>query len=117
MSTRTRKVSEQVKEIVAELVPGLKDPRVGFVTITDVRTTPDLRISEVFWTVLPDEAEVREQTTEGLASAMPVLRREVGRRLRLRAVPELHFTYDPVPEQGRRIDRLLDEAARAAEDQ
>lgn len=111
MSQRTRKVSESVKEIVAEEVLGLKDPRIGFVTVTDVRTSPDLKSSEVFWTVLPDDDEVRAATAAGLASAQSLLRRAVGQRLRLRHVPDLHFTHDPVPEQGRRIDRLLDEAA------
>jgi ribosome-binding factor A len=111
MSQRTRKVSESVKEIVAEEVLNLKDPRIGFLTVTDVRTSPDLKSSEVFWTVLPDVEEVRAATAAGLASAQSLLRRAVGQRLRLRHVPDLHFVHDPVPEQGRRIDRLLSEAA------
>lgn len=116
MSQRVRRVSESVKEIVAEVVLHLKDPRIGFLTVTDVRTSPDLKTSEVFWTVLPDDPQVREATAEGLASAQPLVRREVGRRLRLRNVPDLHFIHDPVPEQGRRIDRLLGEATRTTED-
>lgn len=121
---------ERIKEILAELVTTLKDPRVGFVTITDVRTTPDFGKATVFWTVLGSPADVpgadalddavvndaaaervaRERTAEGLASATPLLRREVGRRMRLRQVPVLEFVHDPVPAHGRRIEALLDEA-------
>jgi ribosome-binding factor A len=123
-------VPERIKEILAELVTTLKDPRVGFVTITDVRTTPDYGRATVFWTVLGSPADVpgadahgdavvddaaadqaaRERTAEGLASATPLLRRALGKRLRLRQVPVLEFVHDPVPAQGRRIEALLDEA-------
>jgi ribosome-binding factor A len=123
-------VPERIKEILAEAVRTLKDPRVGFVTITDVRTTPDFGKATVFWTVLgspedvpgrddTDDAVVdapeaeqaaRQRTAEGLASATPVLRRELGRRMRLRQVPVLEFVHDPVPAHGRRIEALLDEA-------
>jgi ribosome-binding factor A len=112
MSQRVRRVSEQVREVLAEELPGLKDPRIGFVTITDVRTTPDLRHAEVFYTSLPDDPEALAATAEGLASAQPLLRRELAARLQLRYVPDLHFTRDPVPEQGRRIDDLLAQARR-----
>lgn len=129
-SPRANRVPERIKEILAELVTTLKDPRVGFVTITDVRTTPDFGKATVFWTVLGSPADVpgadalddavvndaaaervaRERTAEGLASATPLLRREVGRRMRLRQVPVLEFVHDPVPAHGRRIEALLDEA-------
>jgi len=129
-SPRANRVPERIKEIIAELVTTLKDPRVGFVTITDVRTTPDFGRATVFWTVLASPADVpgadddddavvddaaaeqvaRERTTEGLASATPLLRRELGKRLRLRQVPVLEFVHDPVPAHGRRIEALLDEA-------
>src|SRR5687767_3393849 len=98
-SPRLRRVNEAVKEVVAENLRGLKDPRVGFVTITDVRTTTDFGQSEVFYTVLPDDDETRTATADGLRSAAPMLRHEVGARLRLRRTPDLHFTHDPVPEQ------------------
>lgn len=121
---------ERIKEIVAEVVTTLKDPRVGFVTITDVRTTPDHGKATVFWTVLGSPTDVpganhdddavvdddvaeqaaRERTAEGLASATPLLRRELGKRLRLRQVPVLEFVHDPVPAHGRRIEALIDEA-------
>lgn len=106
-SSRVRRVNEAVKEVLAELLLTLKDPRIGFVTITDVRTTTDLRSAEVFYTVLPDTEESRAETAEGLASAAPVLRRELGSRLRVRNVPDLHFVQDPVADQGRRIEALL----------
>ena len=107
MSQRLRRVNEAVKEIVAGMLPELKDPRIGFVTVTDVRTTHDLREAEVFFTVLPDTEETRVATTEGLRSAAPLLRHELNAQLRLRRIPEIHFTHDPLPEQGRRIETLL----------
>lgn len=109
MSQRLRRVNESVKEILAGLLIDLKDPRIGFVTVTDVRTSPDLRHAEVFYTVLPDDETTREETAAGLASASSLLRREVGSRLRLKHVPGLDFTLDPVPAHGRRIERLLRE--------
>jgi ribosome-binding factor A len=115
-SQRVRRVNESVKEILAEALRALKDPRIGFVTITDVRTTTDLKHCEVFYTVLPDDEASRARTVEGLASAAPVLRRELGARLRTRNTPELTFTHDPVPEQGRRIERLLREDAERGTD-
>lgn len=117
MSQRVRRVNESVREILAEALPALKDPRIGFLTLTDVRTSPDLRHAEVFYTVLPDDDEALAATAEGLASAQPMLRRELAGRLRMRYVPDLSFTHDPVPERGRRIDRLIAEArAEATED-
>lgn len=104
-----RRVNESVKEVLATLLVDLKDPRIGFVTVTEVRTTPDLRRAEVFYTVLPDTEETRADTAEGLASAAPLLRRELGARLRMKSIPDLDFTLDPVPGQGRRIESLLRE--------
>ena len=114
MSQRLRKVNEAVKEIVAEMLPDLKDPRIGFVTVTDVRTTQDLREAEVFFTVLPDNEESRVATTAGLQSAAPLLRHELNAQLRMRRIPDLHFVHDPLPEHGRRIDTLLKDS-RASE--
>lgn len=109
MSQRLRRVNESVKEVLAGLLVDLKDPRIGFVTLTEVRTTPDLRQAKVFYTVLPDDEATRAETAEGLASATPLLRRELGARLRMKNVPDLHFTLDPVPEHGRHIESLLRE--------
>lgn len=118
-SPRANRVPERIKEILAELVGQLKDPRIGFVTITDVRTTADFGHATVYYTVLDtreavldDDAAQRERTAEGLASATALLRRELGGRLRLRQVPTLEFKHDPVPAQGRRIEQLINEARR-----
>ena len=117
MNQRLRRVNEAVREIVAEQVGGLKDPRIGFVTVTDVRTSTDLRRAEVFYTALPDDAASLAATAEGLSSARPLLRRELGARLRMRNVPDLHFTHDTVPEYGRHIEQLLRDARPPAEAQ
>lgn len=121
-SPRANRVPERIKEIIAELVSTLKDPRIGFVTITDVRTTPDFSKATVFYTVLPrsgaddpiggveGEEALQERTAEGLESATPLLRRELGSRMRLRKVPALEFVPDPLPAQGRRIEELINEA-------
>jgi ribosome-binding factor A len=115
-SPRMRRVNEEIKEILAEALPGMKDPRIGFVTLTDVRATTDLKQAEVFYTVLPDDEDTLTQTARGLASATPMLRRTLGARLRTRNTPDLHFTHDPVPARGRRIEALLDRLPPAAED-
>lgn len=118
-SPRANRVPERIKEILAEVATTLKDPRIGFLTITDVRTSSDFSHATVYYTVLPtsatrpgsaDAPDDAARTAEGLASATPLLRRELGRRLRLRQVPTLDFVADPIPEQGRRIDALIDEA-------
>jgi ribosome-binding factor A len=102
-----RRVNEAVKELLAEAIPDLKDPRVGFVTLTEVRTDADLRRAEVFFTVLPDDDDTLRQTRAGLASAAPLLRRQLGAQLRLKRIPELRFSHDPVPARGLRIAQLL----------
>ena len=107
MSQRLRRVNEAIREIVAEQVGDLKDPRIGFVTVTDVRTSSDLRHAEVFYTALPDDEASLSATAQGLSSAKPVVRRELGARLRTRNVPDLRFTHDTVPEHGRHIEQLL----------
>lgn len=115
MSQRNRRMAEAVKEILAERVGSLKDPRIGFVTITDVRMSGDLRAAEVFYTVLPDEEETRARTAEGLTSARPLLRRELGGQLQSRHVPDLDFLEDPLPAHGRRIEELLADGGEAEE--
>jgi ribosome-binding factor A len=115
VSNRVRKVNEQVREILAEVLLDVKDPRIGFVTLTDVRTTTDLKACEVFYTVLPDDEATRAATAEGLGSATPMLRRELGQRLRLRFVPDLDFQRDTVPEHGRHIEALLSQRAATEE--
>lgn len=116
MGARLARVNEQVKEVLGELLGELKDPRIGFVTITGVETTPDLSAAEVWFTVLDDDPEALASTEEGLASAAPMLRRELGARVRMRRTPQLVFRHDPAPGYGRHIERLLSEAAEPHED-
>jgi ribosome-binding factor A len=104
---RPHRVGEQLhKEISALLLKGLKDPRVGFVTITSVKVTSDMHLARVYYTVYGDEKE-RADTQKGLDSAVPYFRRELGRRLRIRYIPDLVFKFDTSLEYGNRIESLL----------
>ncbi|HKK00557.1 MAG TPA: 30S ribosome-binding factor RbfA [Desulfuromonadales bacterium] len=104
---RAHRVGEQIqKEISALLVRGLKDPRIGFVTITAVEVTPDLHLARVYFTAMGDEA-ARKNSELGLKHSVPFLRRELGRRLRMRYVPDLLFVFDSSLEYGNRIESLL----------
>ena len=97
-----------MREIISELIQRrVKDPRVGFVTITAVRVTPDLSKAHVYYTVL--DPEDRDGTQRGLDSAAPFLRSETGRQLRLKTIPQLMFHLDDAADKGARVDRLLDE--------
>jgi ribosome-binding factor A len=103
---RTDRVSEEFREILAEHIPKLKDPRVGFVTVTGVEVTPDLRRATVFYTVLGDEAQ-RKATRAGLRSARGHLRAVIGHEVRLKFLPELEFEEDADLARGERVDELL----------
>jgi ribosome-binding factor A len=110
MSTeRMRRVDEAMREVLGAAVSDLKDPRVGFVTVTDVKTSPDLRQARVFVSVLGDPAE-RSATLDGLASAHGVLQGRVARELRMKRTPTLEFVYDDTAERADRLTRLMDEA-------
>ena len=111
MGERLRRVDEAVKEVLSEGIGDLKDPRIGFVTVTGVRTSPDLRHARVFVSVLGSERN-REQSLAGLAAAHGVLQARVARELRLKRTPQLAFEYDPSVERGVRMTRLIDELAR-----
>lgn len=111
-SPDNRRLAARVKEVLASLLPSLKDPRIGFVTITDVQLRGDNEHARVFYTVLDDDPESRKRTAEGLDSAAPLLRRELGARLHVRRVPSLEFRLDPVPDRARSIDRLIADALR-----
>jgi ribosome-binding factor A len=110
MSDRMRRVNEAVREVVSEAVGELKDPRIGFVTVTGVETSPDLRHARVFVSVLGSEAK-RAKTLDGLAAAHGVLQARVARELRLKRTPQLAFEYDPTVERGVRMTQLIDELA------
>jgi ribosome-binding factor A len=105
---RPERVAEAFKEILAAEIPRLKDPRVGFVTVTAVSVTPDLRRARVFYTVMGDEA-ARRGTAAALRSARKHLRAAAGRQVRLKFLPELEFAQDEGLERAQRVDRILKE--------
>jgi len=110
---RQRKLADRIKVIVAEtLEKRIKDPRLGFVTITDVRVTPDLREGSVFYTVYGDE-EAQIGTATALESAKGVLRSEVGKQTGIKFTPTLAFYPDAVPDNARHVEELLRQAAEA----
>ena len=115
MSTHNRpdRVAQLIQQRLAEIFAagGMKDPRLGLVTITGAKISPDLRQARIYWTVHGD-AEVRKSTQQGLDASRGYLRRELG-ELSLRVVPNLTFTYDEAIDRGDRIDQLLREAKQA----
>ncbi len=108
--SRSSRVAEQIQRELAELIRlELKDPRVGLVTLTGVDLTPDYAHAKVFYTTLADGA-ARQEIEAGLRRASGFLRRELGRRIRIHTLPELHFVFDESVERGDRLSRLIDEA-------
>jgi ribosome-binding factor A len=106
---RMRRVNEAVREVLsARIAEGLKDPRIGFVTVTAVETSPDLRHARVFVSVLGGDPE-RASTLAGLASSHGVLQGQIARELRLKRTPTLEFVYDESIARGMRITKLLAE--------
>jgi ribosome-binding factor A len=110
MSGRMRRVNEAVKQVLSEAVPELKDPRIGFVTVTGVETTPDLRQAKVFVSVLGSD-RARERSLAGLVAAQGVLQGRIAKELGLKRTPQLAFEYDPAVERGVRMTQLIDELA------
>jgi ribosome-binding factor A len=107
MSRRTEQVAEAIKEDVSILIQReIKDPRLGFVTVTRVEVTPDLKLAKVFFSTIGDE-EVRKQSLKVLKGAAGFLRRELSHQLTLRYTPELYFYFDAALEQGEKIQRLM----------
>jgi ribosome-binding factor A len=105
-----RRVDESLRQVLSEALLELKDPRIGFVTVTGVDTSPDLRQARVYVSVLGSEQK-REATLEALAAAHGVLQACVARELRLKRTPQLTFEYDPSVERGVRMTKLIDELA------
>ena len=105
-SPRMRKVNELLKEIVADVVMDLKDPGLGFLTITDVDTSPDLRHAVVYYSVLGTDEEV-EATGAALKRAAPHIQSVTGGRIRMKYTPKMVFKIDPSISEGLKIDRLL----------
>lgn len=113
---RAGKVAERIQQIIARrLEKGLRDPRIGFVTITDVRVTGDLQQASIFYTVYGDEQE-QADTAAALKSATGMLRSEVGRQLGTRLTPTLEFIHDELPESAQQLNDLLAEARRRDEE-
>ena len=110
MTERLRRINEALKQVLSETVSELKDPRIGFVTVTGVETSRDLRHARVYISVLGSRRK-QEQTLDGLAAAHGVLQARVGSELRLKRTPQLAFEYDPSVERGVRMSRLIDELA------
>jgi ribosome-binding factor A len=108
---RARKLADRIKVVIAKrLEKGLRDPRLGFVTITDVRVTGDLQHASVFYTVYGTEQE-RSDSAAALKAATGMLRTEVGRNISVRLTPTLEFIADAIPENAAHIDELLRSAA------
>jgi ribosome-binding factor A len=108
---RMRRVDEAMREVLSDTIATeMQDPRVGFVTVTGVRTSPDLRHARVYVSVLGDD-EAREASLEGLRSAHGFLQGRVAQALRLKHTPTLAFHYDESVDRGMRISELLDEVA------
>lgn len=113
---RAGKVAERIQQIIARrLEKGLRDPRLGFVTITDVRVTGDLQHASVFYTVYGDEQE-QADSGAALRAATGMLRSEVGKQLGTRLTPTLEFIHDELPESAQHLTELLDEAKRRDEE-
>ena len=105
---RAQKVADRIKVVVAQLLEGkIKDPRLGFVTITDTRVTGDLQHASIFYTVLGDD-EQRESTAAALESARGVIRSAVGKELGVRVTPSIQFFPDALPENALALESLLE---------
>ncbi len=106
-----RRVNEAVREVLsARIAEGFNDPRIGFVTLTSVETSPDLRHARVFVSVLGSDAE-RADTLAGLASAHGLLQQSIARELRMKRTPTLEFVFDESIDRGMRISELLDDGS------
>jgi ribosome-binding factor A len=110
VADRMRRVNESVRQVLSEAVGDLKDPRIGFVTVTGVETSPDLRHARVFVSVLGPERK-QQLSLAGLEAAHGVLQGRLARELRLKRTPQLTFEYDPTVERGVRMTQLIDELA------
>ena len=109
---RMRRIDAAMKQVLSEAIPTLKDPRIGFVTVTTVETSRDLDHAKVWVSVLGDERQ-RQRSLDALAGAAGVLQGRVNRELKLRRTPHLEFVYDRAVEQGVRMTQLIDELAPA----
>jgi ribosome-binding factor A len=105
------RVADQIQRDLAEIIAyELKDPRVGMVTITEVQVTPDYAHAKVYFTTLPDSEEAVNNTLAGLRKAAGFIRGQLGRRLTIHTIPEIHFVHDVSPARGMALSKLIDEA-------
>jgi ribosome-binding factor A len=108
---RGLRVADQIQRDLAEIIAfELKDPRVGMVTITEVQITPDYAHAKVFFTMLNDNKEAIQNTVNGLSKASGFIRGQLGRRLTIHTLPELHFVHDTSTARGSELSKLIDEA-------
>ena len=107
MTERMRRVNEVMREVIGDGLGRLEDPRIGFVTVTSVEASPDLRSARVYVSVLGGEDE-RRATLAGLGSSHGILQARIAREMRLKRTPTLSFHYDDSPERAVRLSRLLD---------
>jgi ribosome-binding factor A len=108
---RGLRVADQIQRDLAEIIAfELKDPRVGMVTITEVQVTPDYAHAKVFFTMLSDDKEAIQNTVTGLSTAAGFIRAQLGRRLHIHTLPELHFVHDTSIARGAELSKLIDEA-------
>ncbi|PWF49165.1 30S ribosome-binding factor RbfA [Massilia glaciei] len=108
---RGLRVADQIQRDLSEIVAyGLKDPRVGMVTITEVQITPDYAHAKVFFTLLNDNKDVIKNTVDGLAAASGFIRNQLGKRLHIHTLPMLHFVHDTSTSRGMELSLLIDQA-------
>ncbi|MHB8766843.1 MAG: 30S ribosome-binding factor RbfA [Deferrisomatales bacterium] len=113
---RSQRVADLLQEEIARILQReVKDPRIGFVTITAVRVSADLKVAKVYYTTLVADDQ-RNESAKGLTSAVPFIRHEVAHRLRLKTVPELRFLYDESLDRAFRIDEILEDSRHEPED-
>ena len=111
MPGRGQRVADQIQRDLSELIAlELKDPRVGMITLTEVQLTPDYAHAKVFFTTLVDNPEAIKNTLAGLYNASGYLRNQLGKRVTIHTLPELHFVYDTPTSRGAALSKLIDEA-------
>jgi ribosome-binding factor A len=108
---RGLRIADQIQRDLSEIIAyELKDPRVGMITLTEVQITPDYAHAKVFFTTLQDNPETVQNTVAGLRAAAGFMRGQLGRRLTIHAIPELHFVHDTSTARGIELSKLIDEA-------
>jgi ribosome-binding factor A len=108
--SRPARIGEEIRQELSELLTReVKDPGIGFITITYVKVSPDLQVARAYYTLMGDDDNARKQTARALERATPFLRRQIAGRLRLRRAPELTFQFDESVEREQRIEALLQE--------